>query len=87
MLVECIKDDGYLPEHLQWLPNRPIKGDIYTVRERVHGVRGLGYLLEELHNPLMPNGVEGNFSAKRFKPVDDIDITELTEVLEHENTH
>jgi len=55
------------------------------MRGRIHGVNGLGYLLEELHNPIMPNGQEANFSSKRFVPVDDIDVDALINQTLEEN--
>jgi hypothetical protein len=72
MELRCIKDDGYDPVHLLlYLKNIPVKGEIYTLRGRVHTPRGLGYLLHEIENPLMPNGVEPNFHNSRFEPVGD----------------
>lgn len=78
-LLECINDSGYSPEHLQWIKQFPVKGEIYTLRGRVHTINGLGYLLDEIKNPMMPNGKEPNFSAKRFKLIDDINIDDLLE--------
>ena len=34
-------------------------------------MNGLGYLLDELHNDIMPNGQEANFSSRRFVNIDD----------------
>lgn len=69
-LVECIKDNDYHPKSLQFIENFPVKGDIYTVRKRQHTKNGLGYLLEEIINPIMTNNFEPSFSASRFKPID-----------------
>jgi hypothetical protein len=86
MLVECINDKDWHPEALKWIKNFPVKGDAYTVIGRTHTkVNGLGYILEELDNPPLPCGTPVGFSAKRFKPLSDIDLTELTEVFENEN--
>lgn len=85
MLVECINDQNWLPIHLKQIKNFPIKGEVYTVIGRNHTAEnGLGYILDELDNPLLPNGAKVGFSAKRFKPVADIDLTEITKVLENE---
>lgn len=68
-LVKCIKDDGYDEVQAQWIRNFPVKGEVYTVRKRMHTAWGMGLLLEEIQNPLMPNGAEPNFNRNRFKPV------------------
>jgi len=74
MKLECIKDDGYDVVHTLYIENYPVKGKTYTVRKRVHTSNGLGYLLEEISNPVMPNGVEPNFGAWRFEPVQETDL-------------
>lgn len=84
MLVECINDQNWNPVILQYAKELPVKGNIYTVISRNHTQIGLGYVLEELSNPPLPCGTPIGFSAKRFKPVDDIDITEIMEVLQNE---
>lgn len=85
MLVECINDQNWNPVILQYAKELPVKGTIYTVIKRNHtALAGMGYVLEELNNPPLPCGTPIGFSAKRFKPVDDIDITEITEVLQNE---
>jgi len=77
--IVCIKDDGYSQEHIQWIDNFPIKNNIYTIRARIHSTNGLGYLLNEIRNEIMPNGKEPNFSAKRFAPLETINnINEIT---------
>lgn len=59
---------------------------MYTVIGRNHTQGfGLGYVLEELNNPPMPDGSKVGFSAKRFKPVDNIDLTEILKVEHEEN--
>lgn len=85
-LVECIKDNDYHPLALKYIKNFPTKGSIYEVRKRQHTTNGLGYLLMEIENPIMENGKEPSFSAKRFKPVDSSDdlIKEIKEQLEYE---
>ena len=69
--VRCIKDDGYDIVHQVWIQNYPVKGEVYSIRKRVHSKNGLGVLLNEITNPLMPNGIEPNFSMRRFEPVTD----------------
>lgn len=84
-LIECIKDNDYHPTALKFIKNFPVKGSIYEIRKRNHTPNGLGYLLMEIENPIMSNGKEPSFSAKRFKPVDNSDdlIKEITEQLEY----
>jgi len=72
----------------KYIKQYPVKGNIYTVIGRNHtALAGLGYVLEELDNPPLPCGTPIGFSAKRFKPVVDIDITELTEAVAEINTN
>ena len=86
MLVECIDDQNWSAEALKYIVNFPVKGQPYTVIGRNHtALAGLGYILEELKNPPLPCGTQPGFSAKRFKPLSDIDISEITEVIENEN--
>jgi hypothetical protein len=69
MQVECI-DDTFTEEQIEKIPYRPVKGEIYTIRGREHTARGLGYLLHEIHNPVIVSiNMEPNFNAKRFKKV------------------
>lgn len=82
MKLECI-NDTFTPEQIQKIPNRPVKGEIYTLRGRVHTKNGLGYLLVELKNPMMApdqGNAEQNFAAKRFVPVEDSDSGDLIEI-------
>ena len=84
-LVECIKDNDYHPTALKYIKNFPVVKEIYTIRKRQHTVNGLGYLLEEIENPIMPVGKEPSFSAKRFRPIDSDDnlVKELINELEY----
>lgn len=85
MLVECIDASNWNPVILQYAKELPVKGNIYTVISRNHtALAGMGYVLEELNNPPLPCGTPIGFSSKRFKPVDEIDITKITEVLQNE---
>ncbi len=45
MKLECIDDSGFDIVHQVWINQYPKKGEIYTLRERVHTAAGLGYLL------------------------------------------
>lgn len=85
MLVECINDQNWNQEALKWIKEFPVKGLPYTVIGRTHtAVNGVGYILEELKNDPLPCGTQVGFSAKRFKLLGDIDITEISEVFENE---
>lgn len=74
MKVRCINDTNYDIVHTLYIENYPVKDEIYTVRKREHTSNGLGYILEEIRNPIMPNGVEPNFGAWRFEPVQETDL-------------
>jgi hypothetical protein len=84
-LVECIKDNDYHPISLKYIKNFPVLREIYTIRKRQHTQNGLGYLLEEIENPVMENGKEPSFNAKRFRPIDSTDdlVKELINELEY----
>jgi hypothetical protein len=82
----CIKDDGYDPVHTLWIREFPVKGRVYTVRKRVHSRWGMGLLLEEIVNPIMPNGAEPNFARSRFRPATEEDLqTQITAYATEEN--
>ena len=83
MLVECINDKGYHESAFKYIKEFPIKGVIYELRGRKHTLNGLGYLLHEITNPIMPNGVEPSFSAKRFATL----LNDLDTVQEKELTN
>lgn len=81
-LVECINDTGYKEEHLKWIKNFPIRSEIYTVKTKVVYNGEIGYVLEEIDNPPMPNGYLVNFHHKRFKDIkSDLDIEQLLEQI------
>ncbi len=84
MVLECIKDDGYDPNMMAWIQSYPVKGEFYYLRKRVHTTRGLGYLLDEIHNDQMPKGEEPSFHNKRFRPVQD-NVEEIKEMLKEES--
>ena len=77
-LLECIDDANYQPQMLQWIHVFPILGDCYEIRKKVITGSGMvGYLLEEIVNPLMPNGYEPNFDRRRFREIEQISIDNL----------
>lgn len=76
-LLECIRDDGYNHLQMMQIENYPVKGEIYLIRKRCQTSHGVGYTLDEIINPLMPNGEEPSFHSSRFKKVDDINVGTL----------
>ena len=87
--VECV-DDSFIPEQIHLIPNRPTRGEYYTVRE-IEEVKGkVGVRLEEIKNPLI-EGVSGrifepSFDISRFREIEDMpDIQVLMdEIFEEE---
>ena len=73
MDIICI-DDNFTPEQMAEIPNRPVKGKIYSIRDIVKSANGTGLLLNEMHNPhngwVVRNGMkftfEPNFNIRRF---------------------
>lgn len=84
-IYECIKDNDYHPLALKFIKNFPVKGEYYTIRRVQHTNKGRALILEEIHNPIMPNGKEPSFAATRFKLVDSPEdlIKELETELEY----
>jgi hypothetical protein len=78
MKVICVSDSNYDIVHTLYIENYPKKGEIYTIRKRVHTPHGVGYLLEEISNPIMPNGVEPNFHSSRFRAVEEESDSKIT---------
>lgn len=76
MDIICI-NDSFTPEQMADIPNRPIKGKMYTIRDIVKSGNGTGLLLNEIHNPKtgwtirdgMKFTFEPNFSIKRFSDI------------------
>lgn len=85
-LLECIRDDGYNYLQMIQIENYPIKGEVYTIRKRCQTSHGVGYILEEIKNPLMPNGEEPSFHSSRFKKLDDISGDSLELKIEEQLT-
>lgn len=90
-LVVCI-NDSFDPKSIQTIPNRPIKGTVYAVRDMVyydmHDKTGL--LLVEIRNPRIVKGLFGallepSFNITRFAParevLDSISLLELEEQI------
>ena len=90
-LVECVKGN-FERNQIEWIPNRPKQGKIYTVRLiKQYPSNKIGVLLEEIVNePLMLPNLDGlfepTFDINRFREVQEGSIEELTEILELENT-
>jgi len=87
--VECV-NSSFIPEQIHLIPNRPTRGEYYTVRE-IEEVKGkVGVRLEEIKNPLI-EGVSGrifepSFDISRFREIEDMpDIQVLMdEIFEEE---
>jgi len=81
-LVECINDVFLHPRAKTIIPNRPVKGLHYFIREIVDTRNGeIGLLLEEIENPKPLNGLEPTFKIGRFKEIEGLD-TAIEELLE-----
>ena len=81
-LLLCINDKNFDSRSAEYIENYPVEGEIYTLRGRTHTPNGMGYLLEEIHNPPMRerNGEEPSFAAHRFRKIDNkTDINQLIE--------
>ena len=52
-LLLCINDKNFDSRSAEYIENYPVEGEIYTLRGRTHTPNGMGYLLEEIHNPPM----------------------------------
>ena len=89
--VVCI-NDVFDPRSMEIIPNRPIKDNIYTVREmRYYDMHDkMGVTLVEIKNPIIVRDMLGtrqepSFNIIRFAPLDEvldsISIEELNEEL------
>lgn len=71
--VICI-DDAFPRVAAEWFDTLPIAGHIYTIRATQIGRYGvtnsgcLGFLLEEITNPVSLLGYEAGFAEARFIP-------------------
>lgn len=80
--VVCVEDK---PNSNTIVPNRPVKGEIYTIRAIRTNFNIYGVLLVEVVNPLqefMEGLYEGAFDPSRFRPVDTTYGEQLCEELE-----
>ena len=83
-LIECV-NGNFSPDTYDFVPNRPVKGNHYMVREIRDRGGNVGILLEEIANPPLKNGkgvfFEPTFKAERFREIDGLDeaIEELLE--------
>jgi hypothetical protein len=87
--IECI-NSNFLPEQIHLIPNRPIRGEYYTIREIEDRGGKVGLRLEEIDNPLI-EGISGrifepSFDINRFREIEDVpDIQALMdEIFEKE---
>jgi hypothetical protein len=83
--IECI-NGSFIPEQTAIIPNRPVIGNYYTVREIEEVKDKIGLRLEEIANPNLtaPNGriFEPSFDIERFREIEDIpDIQALLEEI------
>ena len=89
--VVCV-DDVFDPRSIEIIPNKPIKDNIYTVREmRYYDMHDkMGITLVEIRNPInvkdcFGRKLEPSFNIIRFAPLDEvldsISIEELNEEL------
>jgi hypothetical protein len=85
-IVKCI-DGNFDGLQLRKIPRRPVEGNYYMVRGIYEKGNHLGLYLEELVNPPIQTKIglgEPCFKMERFAPEEDVDISELLEVLECE---
>lgn len=79
--VICI-DDKFDAKLVSLIPNRPVKDEMYTVRETLLTRNGKAIQLEELVNPYLYDDVfkgkfEPSFHVRRFRIVDPDETLEL----------
>lgn len=84
MEIICINDQ-FSPEQIQHIPNRPVRDNIYTIRDVIRSQNGIGLLLNEIRNPSdsgyttingMDFSFEANFNQNRFTKLDGSPLTE-----------
>jgi len=76
--VICI-DDKFDPKLVSLIPNRPVKDEMYTVRETLLTRNGRAIQLEELRNPVLYDELhkgmfEPSIHIRRFRIVDTEDL-------------
>ena len=74
-------NSSFTKEQIEGIPNRPYKGEHYTVRRKLITRNGHAVLLEEIENPDVPDvskagtSFEPNFHVSRFRELNsDLDI-------------
>jgi hypothetical protein len=86
MSVSCV-DDKFTQEQIVLIPNRPVKGDTYTISDVLLTRNGTGLILEELNNPPLPHpNIDGtfipSFASHRFKIISEVPLEVLSEELQ-----
>lgn len=81
--VICI-DDKFDPKLVSLIPNRPMRDEIYTVRETLLTRNGKAIQLEELRNPALYDELhkgmfEPSFHVRRFRIADTEETLQLEE--------
>jgi hypothetical protein len=76
--VICI-DDTFMPPQIELIPNRPVEGKMYTIRDVFTTRMGKALHLEEITNPNLdhPSGLgkfEPSFSVDRFRRLVEEDV-------------
>lgn len=82
MDIICI-NDSFSPEQIAIIPNRPVEGKFYSIREVIPSQKGTALLLNEIHNPKNGwteiNGMkftfEPSFSIDRFTNINGDTLT------------
>lgn len=60
----------------------PVRNKDYTIRDIVHGNKGIGVTLEEIKNPIISEQGEAMFNIDRFRELlPPMDIEELMEEI------
>lgn len=86
--VVCIRDN-YNAINWKFIPNKPIKGNTYIIRDIVNIkiFNRIGLIFEEIHNPVVNwadvGTMESPFCSTRFRPVikRKTDISIFNEIL------
>lgn len=84
--VICI-NDKFRPEQIILIPNRPVEGKVYTIRDLFTTRNGRAIHLEQISNPHLdhPSGLgtfEPSFSVDRFTTLVDDEVEIEAEVKE-----
>lgn len=84
--VICI-DDHFLPTQIALIPNRPVEGKMYNIRDIFTTRNGQAVHLDQISNPHIehPSGLgtfEPSFSSDRFRTLADDNAEVEVEVAE-----